>query len=492
MAALSAHVWQPLPSYLVPSTDDAPGVRKDTARTLWCTVRSWRATPATPHVTNTWSTTDATHDAVVEPPAKKPKNTRGRKKPSTPIGTEEELQVRKIKVHPSAAQRATLKQWCGAARYVYNQVVHHLQAKQGNPNLKELRDLYACNAACSDKPWLLEVPYDVRDGALLDAVTAYKTGKQRMKEDPCFKFRLSFRTKKAQSESIYICKRAFRNGTIYPQKKLGALHYRETLPEIEHDCRLQRTWLGEYFMCVPVAAPRPAAGGENQAPPKPVRIVALDPGVRTFLSAYDLTGGGLHEIAPGDIGRIVRLCMHLDKLASKVAHSRKAKARLRLRKAAARLRRRIRALVDDMHRKVACYLAESYDVILLPIFETGRMVRRARRRIHSKTARMMLTWAHYRFRVRLQWRAKRTGAKVVIVDEAYTSKTCGHCGQLHERLGGAKKFHCPSCHHELDRDANAARNILLRNAAVIGLHKNAPSFQGRQCRLGPSPHSSDE
>ena len=79
----------------------------------------------------------------------------------------------------------------------------------------------------------------------------------------------------------------------------------------------------------------------------------------------------------------------------------------------------------------------------------------------------MLTWAHYRFRQSLFARTKRTGTVVQLVDEAYTSKTCGKCGNVHNGLGGAKTFHCPLCNHKVDRDANGARNILLRNAKAI-------------------------
>ena len=53
--------------------------------------------------------------------------------------------------------------------------------------------------------------------------------------------------------------------------------------------------------------------------------------------------------------------------------------------------------------------------------------------------------------------------RVNIVDEAYTSKTCGCCGVLNETLGGSKKFHCKSCGTAVDRDVNEARNIATKN-----------------------------
>ena len=79
----------------------------------------------------------------------------------------------------------------------------------------------------------------------------------------------------------------------------------------------------------------------------------------------------------------------------------------------------------------------------------------------------MLTWSHYRFQQHmLHMSRKHPWCKVYIVDEAYTSKTCGACGQLHHTLGGNKQFHCPSCGMKMDRDLNGARNILIRFLAT--------------------------
>ena len=91
------------------------------------------------------------------------------------------------------------------------------------------------------------------------------------------------------------------------------------------------------------------------------------------------------------------------------------------------------------------------------------MVNKAKRRIHTKSVRSMLHWAHYRFRQRLLYTAEQhAGVDVKVVTEEYTSKACGVCGVLHHRLGGSKHFRCPSCGWQCDRDVNGARNILLK------------------------------
>ena len=45
------------------------------------------------------------------------------------------------------------------------------------------------------------------------------------------------------------------------------------------------------------------------------------------------------------------------------------------------------------------------------------MTQRAGRKIRSKTARMMLTFRHYEFKQRLQWKAWQRGALVLDVNE---------------------------------------------------------------------------
>ncbi|URR34944.1 transposase [Thermosynechococcus sp. HN-54] len=188
-------------------------------------------------------------------------------------------------------------------------------------------------------------------------------------------------------------------------------------------------------------------------------VIALDPGVRTFLRGFD--GDAFVDIGKGDFGRIARLCAHLDNLVSRMTKVH-AKRRRRMRMAAFRLRERIRHLIDECHKQVAHWLTTSYRLIFLPTFETADMVAKVGRKFGSKTARAMLTWAHYRFKQFLKFPAQKRGVVVVEVSEAYTSKTCTRCGHIHNGLGGQKVFRCPNCHHRMPRDYQGALGILLR------------------------------
>ncbi len=162
---------------------------------------------------------------------------------------------------------------------------------------------------------------------------------------------------------------------------------------------MKRTRLGEFLLCIPEPL---AVRAENQSPEwkhKCEGIIALDPGVRTFMTG-DSPSGLTVEWGKADVTRIYRLCYAMDKLQSKwspklgVRH----RERYKMQRAARRIRREIRNIVDEAHKKLVKWLALNYHTVLLPEFGTSRMVRRVERKIGNKTARAMLTWSHYRFR----------------------------------------------------------------------------------------------
>jgi putative transposase len=89
------------------------------------------------------------------------------------------------------------------------------------------------------------------------------------------------------------------------------------------------------------------------------------------------------------------------------------------------------------------------------------------RRLRNKTVRQMVTWSFYKFKQRLLNKCKEyNNCYVQIVDEAYTTKTCGLCGYQNDEIGGSKIVECPKCNVSFDRDMNGARNILLRYLSI--------------------------
>ena len=87
------------------------------------------------------------------------------------------------------------------------------------------------------------------------------------------------------------------------------------------------------------------------------------------------------------------------------------------------------------------------------------------KKLSRKTKRLMCMFSFYSFKEKLKWKCDTYRKKLVIVDESYTSCTCGMCGKINN-TGSNEVFHCVYCGVELDRDVQGSRNILLKNITL--------------------------
>jgi putative transposase len=359
--------------------------------------------------------------------------TASRKQATAPGSTDSEntkLRSRKIRIYPSSELNKTWRKWLAACRYCYNQAIARERSGKRLSKLKLRNEVMQ-----GDLPqWVKETPCHIRQNAVFDAHLAF-----------CASRDARFRSCRDSSQAIKFNDSNLSQGTWYPRLTKGLAFTAAESTPISCDQGTQLVFAkGRWFAIFPEPA--------QPDPTKSDGIIALDPGVRTFLTGFD--GRKFLEFGSGDIGRITRLCQHLDNLASRIARDPNKKRRRSMRRAAQRMRVKIRDLIDEVHKQVAHYLTRNYCLIFLPTFETSDMVAKVRRKIKSKTARAMLTWAHYRFKITLKHQAELTGTTIVDVTEEFTSKTCTRCGHVHARLGGSKVFHCPSCGLMLSPDWN--------------------------------------
>ncbi len=345
--------------------------------------------------------------------------------------------TKSVKLYPTPKQRQIFKKWQDCSRYVFNQTIDYLRSCINfSPSWMDIKkDLLK-----QLPKWCGPVPYQIKAIAVKEAHQAYWKAKGHPK----------FRSRKAPTQSCYIPKSAInKDEGIYPTISGQGLRYSEPLPEVPLDSRLVYQY-HEWFLSIPHK--KKAHVAENQG-----RVVALDPGVRTFQTFYSEHLAG--QIGYDDFGRIQRLCYRLDDLISRTSKA-TGKAKREMKRAAARLRKKIKNLIKEIHFKTARFLVDSFDVILLPTFETSQMTGKSSRKLRSKTVRAMLTWAHYQFKVRLKNKALEFGKKVIDVCEAYTSKTVSWTGEI-KNVGGSRVI--SSSGITLDRDLNGARGIFIRS-----------------------------
>ncbi|KAG2381996.1 hypothetical protein C9374_005788 [Naegleria lovaniensis] len=367
----------------------------------------------------------------------------------------------KIRLYPKEQERTTLNQWMGTARWIYNKCLEFTHNFKGvKKNKKNFRTVVVNNDNYqTENQWVVNTPYDVRDAAAIELLTAFKTNFEKKKAGTIDKFMIRLRRKKDRKDHFVLhCKHWKKKNGLYSFIR-NIKSAEPLLEELQYDSIIIKNKLNRYYLCIPQVL---EIRGENQAPQHSGQVVALDPGVRTFQTTFDLNGYST-KWGSGGAERIGRLCCAYDKLQSKwsqpeVRHCK----RYKYKRAGRRIQQKIRNIVDDLHKKLCLWLCRNYQVILLPSFETQKMVKKLHRRINSKTARKMLTWSHYRFKQRLLHKAREhPWTHIYIVNEAYTSKTCSCCGHVYT-VGLSEVFRCPSCGSIFDRDINGARNILLR------------------------------
>ena len=309
------------------------------------------------------------------------------------------------------------------------------------------------------------MPYQIKGDAVREAWQAVKNAKIKGKQTG-ERQDLRFQSRRMPTQSLFIPSAAIHENGIYP-RILGNLEYTEELPanfykkrekgepkpidEIQDSRLLSED--GNWHLCVTYKAPKdtPKTGA--------MRVVALDPGVRDFLTYFSETGFGW--LGNQAINRIQRLCVHLDRLLSRIATCTVRRKKRTMRRAANQIRKRIRCLVKELHSKLVHFLVSNFDVILLPTFDTSQMTQRVSRRIRKKSVRQMLTLSHYKFKKRLLEKAERCGKHVIIVNEAYTSKTVSWTGETKDKLGGSKIITAADG-SSMHRDLNGARGILVR------------------------------
>lgn len=351
---------------------------------------------------------------------------------------------KKIRIYPKDRKRAN--QYFGLSRYWYNQAIEYLKQEGTKASLGEVRQIQKI-----DHPeWAFDCPQRIREHAMSDAVKAVKNAKKKYKKTKQAQ-QVGFKSKKNPKQSFGFDQKSLKELFVFKNKKYqwGFYATEQFSPSLEGTRVIKEN--DRYFLIIPEK--RVIKKPENQR----IGIVSIDPGVRTFATFFNPIVCG--KIGDSDFGRIQRLCYHMDKLISRVIKA-KAPQKRRMRKALKRMRWKIKDLIADLHHKIAYFLVTRFDYILLPTFETGDMTNRSKRNIDSKTARSMLTFAHYRFKKILHDKAIEYSAHVFDVCEAYTSKTCSFCGKIKE-IGKQKVYKC-SCGINVNRDLNGARGIFLR------------------------------
>lgn len=369
-----------------------------------------------------------------------------------------------------------------------------MEKEQRRPNTIELRKDIVVHSKLQDE-WEKDVPTKVRARAVQQAVDAIKINRRKKRA-----YKMKFRSLKRSSTETLVLEKAMGatkgplnnfsacgNNTrcikahFAPTSKLGksgGIRVRDKpwlCNKLLEDNQLLEDALLKWEKSIDAFYLIVRIDEQGFRDPDRVwtnkRVVALDPGERTFQTFY--SPDGTHGQLLTDSKHYIHgICNQIDKVQGHLAsikddctlnHKERWRKINRRHKLIQKLHYKLKCFRHNAHYAAANFLLRQWDIIMIPKFEVSKMVQHGPRRVMSKrSVRDMYNWGHYQFRQRLLSKAfKYEGRHVVVINEPGTSKTCGLCGAWHAELGASKVFHCPSCQVELDRDVNGARNNLL-------------------------------
>jgi len=259
----------------------------------------------------------------------------------------------------------------------------------------------------------------------------------------------------------------------------------EEIPELEYEAKLIWKKGKGFFFSVPERL--------KQVESNPTcGISSIDPGIRTFATIFK-SNGEVDEWASGKHEKLFKIMKQKEQLLSQIKKRKKEIKELakttgnnqaikernlknkKDRKRSQKKQFKLHNLTNELHINLVNDLVKNNQVVLYPVFPVSQMVRKEKyvikdtqetprkRKLSKINVRKLLGYRFHAFKQRLEFKVKEyPQCTLISCSEAYTSKTCGNCGEINEQLGSSKCFICPKCEHHTDRDVNGARNILLR------------------------------
>lgn len=143
-------------------------------------------------------------------------------------------------------------------------------------------------------------------------------------------------------------------------------------------------------------------------------------------------------------------------------------ARAKRRKVVARVHERITFRRHDFTHQTSRRIINRFGTITVEDLSVNRMVH------NHCLAKSLHDAAWSQFFALLSSKAASADRTYIAVDPAYTSQTCSTCGHRQKMPLDVRLFTCPCCGLSLDRDHNAALNILALGQQSLGLGPRSP------------------
>ena len=370
------------------------------------------------------------------------------------------LKAIKIRIYPSAEQVNFIDKQLGCCRFVYNNCLAFRKDSYQNEHISvsSSEAVKHITVLKKDNEWLKDVHSKVLQQSVRDMNQAY---------DNFFKLHRGFPKFKSKHDNRQSCrfpKDAFigvRGNRIDLIKALKDIHFKCSRNDERYlnknqdkvkSITLSKEPNGKFYLSVLIDKPL-------RQVPQSSSMVGLDLGIKDFAVTSDGQVIENFHFKKNEESRLKRLQRQISKKI--VGSKNREKARLRF----AKLNEKIRNKKLNFLRDVTNHLIDENQVIVMEDLNVKGMVR------NHKLAESIseVNWGEFR-RI-LAYKAAWHGRQLVFIDRFYpSSKRCNHCGYIYKELTlKDRQWVCPECGSLIDRDYNAALNILEEGERIIGL-----------------------
>jgi len=357
----------------------------------------------------------------------------------------------KYRLHPTKNQTQKLEQTLETCRILYNSCLQdrrnrYEQTGKGLSRIEQQKILVADKKRVQ---LLLDVHSQVLQDVLFRVEKAYQGFFRRLKENtkpgyPRFK-----------GEGRY-------DSITYPQKPgFDIVNGRLKLSKIGHiKIKLHRQIRGDIKTCTVMKDGNHwyacfSVEYNPDGKPVPIKSIGIDVGVKSFAVLSD--------------GTIIDNPRYLTKSEKKLIRkqkdlSRKKKGssnRMKTRLTVASLHRKVKNQRSDFQHKVSRYIVDNYGFIAVEDLNIRNMVRNC----HLAKSISDAGWGG--FLLKLAYKAEEAGCRFEKVTARNTSVICSGCGENVPKNLSVRTHMCPFCGLVLDRDHNAAINII--NKSTVGI-----------------------
>ena len=372
----------------------------------------------------------------------------------------------KVRLYPNKAQEQTLNKVLGCYRFVYNQMLA-LKQKEYNDNKQSLGltelSKYFHGTLLKDEQyaWLKEQNTKVMKQSIRQMLSAYDKFFKQHNGFPKFK------AKKDKQSALFpidtISKRnKFNDRKITLIKSLKDIRFRcsdlyfkrlQTYKDEIRSATLSKAKSGNYFLSILIDLPQEEVIKFRMTN----KHVGIDLGVKDFVITSDGEVFENKHLFKKQESKLARLQRQLSK--KQKGSNNRNKQRVRLAKAFEKLSNQKIAYIHSVVNELLIY----YDTVFMEDLNVQGMLK------NHKLAKAIQEIGFFKFRQILEDKARSNYKQVVLVDRFYpSSKTCSNCGYKNQGLKLSDRFWtCPKCGMNLDRDLNAAVNILHEGERII-------------------------